>query len=153
MDENLLKETEDNISQNLKGWVSREEFEEAIPDRVSAWDSNEIKEFVNDRDKINIRSTGSTATKSTYFIEHKTDQPYKQYKENIPADTHEIFDKWVGMGRSPRVIVALITYLTSEDEKVISNIADEHECCTASITNNKPEMIEDLKEEDLEVKD
>jgi len=148
-----LKKAEHNISENLKGWVTTKEFTEVLPHRVSNHDIREIKDFVNNRDKINIRSTGSTKTKSTYFIDHETDNPYQEYKEDIPSDTHSIFDEWVGMGRSPRVIVALIQYLTSEDKTVIVDVADKNDCCTASIQNNKEDMKEDLRDQGLKVYD
>lgn len=145
MDETRLKEYEKAIEKNLKGWISFDDLHEVIP-TISVHNVKELQEFVNQRDKINIRSTGSTATQSTYFIKHKTQQPYKEYKQKIPTETHSIFDNWVGEGKAPRVIVALIQYFSNQDKTAISSVANENNCCQASIHKNKEEMIEDLRD-------
>lgn len=146
-----LKEAEDEISKNLKGWITKDELVKILPLGINLKDVQEVKDFVNERDKIKMRSTGNTVTESAYFIEHKTETPYKEYKEQIPVETHDIFDKWVGKGNSPRVIVALIQYLTDPDKTVKRKIASKHDCCTASIRNNEEEMKEDLRKKNIKI--
>ena len=153
MDQKLLRQTENNISQNLRGWVTTEEMIENLPNKVTLYDITKIKEYVNSRDKIHIRTTDSTATKSAYFIKHKTENRFQEYKNQIPEETYQIFNNWAGKGKAPRVIVALITYLTSEDKDTMSDVANEQGCCTASIRNNKQDMKEDLREKGLKVYD
>lgn len=144
MEENQLEQAEQLIAKHLKGWVSIKDLKMVLPGKTTIHDINKIKDYVNQKDTIHIRSTGSTATKSTYFIKHITDNPFKEYKDKIPENTHQIFNDWVGQGYSPKVVVSLILFLTTKDSR--KEIAEKNDICGASITNNYKEMKEELME-------
>lgn len=145
MDESRLQQIEENIAENLQGWVTLEEFKEIVPDvPLSKYDK--IKNYVNNRDKIRIRTTAGTATKSSYFIKNLDKEPFEEYKSQLPEQHHSIFDKWVGKGRSPKVVMALLEYLEDPKNNKMKDVAENQGVCTASITNNKAEMKKDLKE-------
>lgn len=150
IDKDKLEEYEKVIANELRGWVSLEELKHVLP-TINNYEISEVKEFVNNRDKIQIKNTNGTATESTYFIKHKTDSPYKKWKDQIPETTHETFDEWVGKGYAPRVVASIITFLTDESATTMVGVANEYDCCAASISNNKTKMAEDLRKKGVKV--
>jgi hypothetical protein len=150
MGETKIGRYEQQIKENLSGWVKLEDFRNALSKDISAQEINNIKEQINERGNLRIRRTGNTASKSTYFVKQLNGDPYKQYKEQIPEETHGILEEYIGKGYAPRVIVATIDYLTDKNIPSMNKAAEKHGCNSTSIQNNREEIQEKLYEKGIE---
>jgi len=79
--------------------------------------------------------------------EDPADKPYAErmaaYKDGLDPTYHEVFDKFVGKGKKPGVVVATIKYLTTATTQQIA--ADRHGVTVVSIRNNVEAVAEALE--------
>lgn len=86
-------------------------FEREKDVTLSPYNMNKVIDAVNESDyKIRMRNSSGSV-----FIDNQTFDRYKKYKDQIPEESHDLFETAVSYGLNPKSVVAAINYWVNED--------------------------------------
>lgn len=132
------------VEEELYGKYSFSELKEILSeytenDFVKRQVSNFV-DYMGENIEKDVERIGTTIKIGSY------DDYIRQFKEkyNLTEKEEEVLDKYIGKGRSPKVVIATIRYL-QYSTKSQRNCADEYDVSPSSIRGVKDEIKEDLK--------
>ncbi|QIB75363.1 hypothetical protein G3I44_14330 [Halogeometricum borinquense] len=107
-------------------------------------------EWVNDRGTVRIDSSSAAGNGKRYFINRDRGPDYSKQLDQLPEETHPVFDRFVSQGYSPRVIAAAIDSLATYDSVV--EAAEAFGCSPEGVRNNLSAVREALAEYGIDSK-